>query len=197
MGGVSHFSGVLGGSVGVTKSVAREWHVRGKERARSNRVCCFYFLNCCLFIFFAAAWTITINWLKLPKCWALKDCFNIWKNTSWNWIVILIRCWADTAENHGQNTSTKYGYCFVVPCFNCSIVHVSLTHLPFFLYLFYFFSFQDNAHLVTEESLDFLDSLLQYDHQERVTAEDAMKHEYFKCIHEDAAARAAKEKTKN
>lgn len=91
--------------------------------------------------FFAAAWTITINWLKLPKCWALKDCFNIWKNTSWNWIVILIRCWADTAENHGQNTSTKYGYCFVVPCFNCSIVHVSLTHLPFFLYLFYFFFF--------------------------------------------------------
>ena len=28
----------------MTKSVAREWHVRGKERARSNRVCCFYFL---------------------------------------------------------------------------------------------------------------------------------------------------------
>ena len=50
---------------------------------------------------------------------------------------------------------------------------------------------------MTEKSLDFLDSLLQYDHQERVTAEDAMKHEYFKCIHEDAAARAAKEKTKN
>jgi hypothetical protein len=44
LGGVSHFSGVLGGSVGVMKSVAREWYVRGKERARSNRVRCFYFL---------------------------------------------------------------------------------------------------------------------------------------------------------
>ena len=67
----------------------------------------------------------------------------------------------------------------------------------FFCIFFISFSFQDNAHLVTEESLDFLDIQRQYDHQERVTAEDAMKHEYFKCIHEDAAARAAKEKTKN
>ena len=92
-----------------------------------------------LIVFFAAAWTITINWLKLPKCWALKDCFNIWKNTSWNWIVILIRCWADTAENHGQNTSTKYGYCFVVPCFNCSIVHG--TDSPSFFFVSFLFLF--------------------------------------------------------
>jgi len=56
---------------------------------------------------------------------------------------------------------------------------------------------QENAHLVTEESLDFLDRLLQYDHQERITAKDAMSHEYFKCIHEDAAKRAAKGTTKN
>ena len=86
-----------------------------------------------------------------------------------------------------------------VSLFLVSIVQsfMALTHLPFVCIFFTSFSFQDNAHLVTEESLDFLDSLLQYDHQERVTAEDAMKHEYFKCIHEDAAARAAKEKTKN
>lgn len=50
---------------------------------------------------------------------------------------------------------------------------------------------------MTEESLDFLDRLLQYDHQERITAKDAMSHEYFKCIHEDAAKRAAKGTTKN
>ena len=50
---------------------------------------------------------------------------------------------------------------------------------------------QDNAHLVTEESLDFLDKLLQYDHQERVTAKEAMTHDYFKPIREDEAKRNA------
>ena len=44
---------------------------------------------------------------------------------------------------------------------------------------------------MTEESLDFLDRLLQYDHQERVTAKDAMQHEYFKPIREDEAKRLA------
>jgi casein kinase II subunit alpha len=34
-----------------------------------------------------------------------------------------------------------------------------------------------------------LDCLLQYDHQERVTAKDAMTHEYFKPIREDEAAK--------
>jgi casein kinase II subunit alpha len=50
---------------------------------------------------------------------------------------------------------------------------------------------QDNAHLVTQEALDFLDNLLQYDHQDRVTAKDAMQHEYFRPIREDEAKRNA------
>ena len=34
-------------------------------------------------------------------------------------------------------------------------------------------------HLVSEEFLDFIDKLLRYDHQERLTAKEAMDHPYF------------------
>uniref|UniRef100_A0A0V0G8B9 Casein kinase II subunit alpha n=2 Tax=Triatominae TaxID=70999 RepID=A0A0V0G8B9_TRIDM len=37
----------------------------------------------------------------------------------------------------------------------------------------------DNRHLVSPEALDFLDKLLRYDHSERLTAEEAMAHDYF------------------
>ena len=37
----------------------------------------------------------------------------------------------------------------------------------------------ENQHLVTPESMDFIDKLLRYDHQERLTAKEAMAHPYF------------------
>ncbi|CAA2944864.1 casein kinase II subunit alpha-2 [Olea europaea subsp. europaea] len=37
----------------------------------------------------------------------------------------------------------------------------------------------DNQHLVSPEALDFLDKLLRYDHQDRLTAKEAMAHPYF------------------
>lgn len=37
----------------------------------------------------------------------------------------------------------------------------------------------DNQHLVSPEALDLLDRLLRYDHQERLTAREAMDHSYF------------------
>ena len=37
----------------------------------------------------------------------------------------------------------------------------------------------ENQHLVSAEALDFLDKLLRYDHQERLTAREAMDHPYF------------------
>jgi len=37
----------------------------------------------------------------------------------------------------------------------------------------------DNEHLAVKEALDFLDKLLRYDHQERLTARQAMEHPYF------------------
>ncbi|VAH46515.1 unnamed protein product [Triticum turgidum subsp. durum] len=37
----------------------------------------------------------------------------------------------------------------------------------------------DNQHLVSPEAIDFLDKLLQYDHQDRLTAREAMAHPYF------------------
>lgn len=38
---------------------------------------------------------------------------------------------------------------------------------------------ENNQHLVTNEFLDFIDKLLRYDHQERLTAREAMDHPYF------------------
>ncbi|CAM9763487.1 unnamed protein product, partial [Ectocarpus fasciculatus] len=43
---------------------------------------------------------------------------------------------------------------------------------------------QDNQHLVSDESMDFLDKLLRYDHQERLTAQEAMDHPYFAPVRE-------------
>ncbi len=50
----------------------------------------------------------------------------------------------------------------------------------------------ENQHLVSEDAMKFLDGLLQYDHQKRLTAEEAMAHPYFAPVRaaEAAAARA-------
>lgn len=37
----------------------------------------------------------------------------------------------------------------------------------------------ENRHLATLEAIDFLDRLLRFDHQERLTAAEAMQHPYF------------------
>ncbi|KAL3860690.1 hypothetical protein ACJMK2_010781 [Sinanodonta woodiana] len=41
------------------------------------------------------------------------------------------------------------------------------------------FVHSENQHLVSPEALDYLDKLLRYDHQERLTAREAMDHPYF------------------
>ena len=41
------------------------------------------------------------------------------------------------------------------------------------------FVHSENQHLVSPEALDFLDKLLRYDHNERLTAREAMEHPYF------------------
>jgi len=41
---------------------------------------------------------------------------------------------------------------------------------------------QENQHLVSEEAMSFLSGLLRYDHQERLTAQEAMAHPYFQEI---------------
>ena len=38
---------------------------------------------------------------------------------------------------------------------------------------------QDNQHLVSPEALDYLDKLLRYDHNDRLTAKEAQSHPYF------------------
>ncbi|XP_065196935.1 casein kinase II subunit alpha-like [Sycon ciliatum] len=49
----------------------------------------------------------------------------------------------------------------------------------------------ENTSLVTPEALDFLDKLLRYDHQERLTAKEAMQHPYFHPVVKEAARQAA------
>lgn len=41
------------------------------------------------------------------------------------------------------------------------------------------FVHSENQHLISAEALDFLDKLLRYDHQDRLTAREAMDHPYF------------------
>ena len=38
---------------------------------------------------------------------------------------------------------------------------------------------EENSRHVSDEALNFLDKLLRYDHQERLTPREAMVHEYF------------------
>uniref|UniRef100_A0A8C9SVN3 non-specific serine/threonine protein kinase n=1 Tax=Scleropages formosus TaxID=113540 RepID=A0A8C9SVN3_SCLFO len=47
------------------------------------------------------------------------------------------------------------------------------------------FVHSENQHLVSTEALDFLDKLLRYDHQTRLTAREAMEHPYFYQIVKD------------
>ncbi|XP_061641448.1 casein kinase II subunit alpha isoform X2 [Phyllopteryx taeniolatus] len=47
------------------------------------------------------------------------------------------------------------------------------------------FVHSENQHLVSPEALDFLDKLLRYDHQTRLTAREAMDHPYFFTIVKD------------
>jgi len=49
------------------------------------------------------------------------------------------------------------------------------------------FVHSENQHLVSPEALDFLDKLLRYDHQERLTAREAMDHPYFYPVKEAQA----------
>jgi casein kinase II subunit alpha len=50
---------------------------------------------------------------------------------------------------------------------------------------------KENQHLVSKESLDFLDNLLRYDHAERLTSKEAQEHPYFDQVRAESAAAAA------
>ena len=46
---------------------------------------------------------------------------------------------------------------------------------------------KENQHLVSKESLDFLDNLLRFDHAERLTSKEAQQHPYFDPVRTSAA----------
>lgn len=49
----------------------------------------------------------------------------------------------------------------------------------------------DNSNLVSQEALDFLDRLLRYDHQDRLTAREAMEHPYLHPVVNDQSRTTA------
>jgi len=53
-----------------------------------------------------------------------------------------------------------------------------------------------NQRHVSDQALDFLDNLLKYDHQERLTPKEAMDHEYFAPVVAHALSLSAPEETK-
>ena len=91
-----------------------------------------------------------------------------------------------------------------LPCTNigqlsgleCTVFHTSFlrfVHQQAVIFYFCFyrhsrkrwerFVHSENQHLVSPEALDFLDKLLRYDHNERLTAREAMDHPYFCKLH--------------
>lgn len=50
----------------------------------------------------------------------------------------------------------------------------------------------ENQRFVSNEAIDFLDKLLRFDHQERLTAMEAMDHPYFDPVRQEAAQNAKK-----
>ena len=77
----------------------------------------------------------------------------------------------------------------LLPCFCCpkGIYEVEIGGAVAFMPLLYrhsrkpFTKFvnSDNQHLVSAEAIDFIDKLLRYDHQERLTAREAMAHPFL------------------
>ena len=51
----------------------------------------------------------------------------------------------------------------------------------------------ENQHLVSPEAIDFLDKLLCYDHQDRLSPVEAMAHPYFEPVRSAAAAEPPRE----
>jgi casein kinase II subunit alpha len=47
----------------------------------------------------------------------------------------------------------------------------------------------DNKHVATSEAIDFIEKLLRYDHQERLTAKEALEHPYLQPVREYARQR--------
>ena len=45
----------------------------------------------------------------------------------------------------------------------------------------------ENQRYISNEAIDFLDKLLRYDHQERLTAAESQEHSYFAPVREAAA----------
>lgn len=43
----------------------------------------------------------------------------------------------------------------------------------------FIFPLSENQRYISNEAIDFLDKLLRYDHQERLTAKEAQSHAYF------------------
>jgi len=53
-----------------------------------------------------------------------------------------------------------------------------------------------NRHLVSDEAIDFLDKLLQYDHEKRLTCQEAMAHNYFDSVRKKEGAADSEKKEK-
>jgi len=51
-----------------------------------------------------------------------------------------------------------------------------------------------NRHLVTDDAIDFLDKLLQYDHEKRLTCQESMAHPYFDPVRKDGTGSTETEK---
>lgn len=129
------------------------------------------------------------SWSESPRSWGRTSCLATCGNTTSNWTHASRTCW--------DSKSTVSGVCFSLrdvssccevedrrccgrftrssacpscpPCLPCRQSRKRWEQ----------FVQTENQHLVSPEALDLLDKLLRYDHQQRLTATEAMDHPYF------------------
>ena len=104
------------------------------------------------------------SWFASPKFLALMNFTNISKNIKSNSIHV------STKFSAGKKASRFFNV-FLHPLSFVCFRH-SRKRWERFVH-------SENQHLVSQEALDFLDKLLRYDHNERLTAKEAMDHPYF------------------
>ena len=107
----------------------------------------------------------TTNWSRLQRFSGQRASTNTSTNTTLPWT---------------PNTTT---YCRSVSLnFSQQVPRLILSDYSYQRKPWTRFVTSENSRLVSNEAIDFLDKLLRYDHQERLTAREAQQHPYFGMI---------------
>lgn len=110
------------------------------------------------------------SWFESPKFWAQTSCSGTCGNTTSNWTRASKTCW--DSKSPPLPSPQRPSAVASAGLTGCRFCRQSRKRWEQFVQT-------ENQHLVSPEALDLLDKLLRYDHQQRLTATEAMEHPYF------------------